>query len=321
MEPVDKLTVHVVVDNTTDMLSSRPAHITSELGVLKAAGMMELAGEALCSAHHGLALAVTAHRGNEARTVLFDAGPDPYALERNGRAMHLDFGRIEAVALSHGHFDHSQGLLKALDLIRGSNGGHPVPLHVHPGAFVKRGLKLPSGKFLPFQDVHPRHALENHGARVLLSSEAEEILDGLFTLSGEIPRRSFERGLQTHYLQAADGQWESDPWIMDERFLATHVEGKGIAIFTGCSHAGVVNICRHTQELFPGIPLYALVGGLHLVYPNEDIIPETIDELRGFGLRLIIPGHCTGWRAIHALIGAFGENIVDPLAVGSRQFL
>ena len=113
MQPVDKLTVHVVVDNTTDMLSSRPGHVTSELRVLMAAGMTELAGEALCSAHHGLSLAVTAHCGAEARTVLFDAGPDPYALERNGRAMHLDFGRIEALVLSHGHFDHSEGLLKA----------------------------------------------------------------------------------------------------------------------------------------------------------------------------------------------------------------
>ena len=81
----------------------------------------------------------------------------------------------------------------------------------------------------------------------------------------------------------------------------------------------MVNICRHAQEVFPGIPLYALVGGLHLVYPNEGIIPETIAELRTFGLRVIIPGHCTGCAAVHALIGAFGEKIVDPLAVGSRQ--
>ena len=103
--------------------------------------------------------------------------------------------------------------------------------------------------------------------------------------------------------------------------LAAHVQGKGIAIFTGCSHAGVVNICRHAQEVFPGVPLYALVGGLHLVYPNEGIISETIAELRTFGLRVIIPGHCTGWRAVHALIEAFGEEIVDPLAVGSRQTL
>jgi 7,8-dihydropterin-6-yl-methyl-4-(beta-D-ribofuranosyl)aminobenzene 5'-phosphate synthase len=321
MKQIERLTVHVVVDNTTDMLSSRPKHVASELRVLIEAGMTELAGEALCSAHHGLCLAVTAHREGQARTVLFDAGPDPYSLERNGRHMRLDFGRIEALVLSHGHFDHSEGMVKAVELIRGANGGQPVPLHVHPGAFVKRGLRLPSGELLPFQDVPPRHALEEHGARVVASAEAEEIVDGLFYLSGEIPRRSFERGFKTHFKRTAEGNWEPDPWIMDERFMAAHVRGRGIAIFTGCSHAGVVNICRHARDVFPDIPLYALVGGLHLASPNEDIIPETIAELRTFDLKVIIPGHCTGWRAIHALISAFGERIVDPMAVGSRQTL
>ena len=103
--------------------------------------------------------------------------------------------------------------------------------------------------------------------------------------------------------------------------MAAHVRGKGIVIFTGCSHAGILNICNHAREVFPDVPLYALVGGLHLVSPNEDIIQETIAELRAFGLRVIIPGHCTGWRAIHALVNAFGEEVVDPLAVGSKQTL
>jgi 7,8-dihydropterin-6-yl-methyl-4-(beta-D-ribofuranosyl)aminobenzene 5'-phosphate synthase len=69
------------------------------------------------------------------------------------------------------------------------------------------------------------------------------------------------------------------------------------------------------------VPLYAVVGGLHLVSPNEDIIQETVAELHKFGLKVIIPGHCTGWRAIYALVNAFGEEVVDPLAVGSRQTL
>ena len=106
MRQIDRLTVHVVVDNTTDMLSSRPEHVTSELRVLMEAGMKEMAGESLCSAHHGLCLAVTAHAGEGTHTVLFDAGPDPYALERNGRHMNLNFERVEALVLSHGHFDH-----------------------------------------------------------------------------------------------------------------------------------------------------------------------------------------------------------------------
>ena len=77
MQAVDALTVSVVVDNSSDMLSTRPAHIASELRVLISAGMQELTGEGLCSAHHGLSLAVTARLGAKERTVLFDAGPDP----------------------------------------------------------------------------------------------------------------------------------------------------------------------------------------------------------------------------------------------------
>lgn len=321
MRQVDELPVHVVVDNTTDMLSSRPTHVASELRVLREAGMQELTGEALCSAHHGLCLAVTAHLDGEAHSVLFDAGPDPYAVERNARHMDLDLGQVEALVLSHGHFDHSEGLLKALELICAANGKQTVPLHVHLGAFVKRGLRLPSGEILPLQDVPPRRVLEESGGRVVASAGPEEILSGIFYLSGEISRRSFERGLKNHLKQSINGQWEADPLIQDERFMAANVRSKGIVIFTGCSHAGLLNICSHAQEIFPDRPLYAVIGGLHLVSPNEDIIQETIAELHKFGLKVIIPGHCTGWRAIHALVSTFGEEVVDPLAVGSRQTL
>jgi 7,8-dihydropterin-6-yl-methyl-4-(beta-D-ribofuranosyl)aminobenzene 5'-phosphate synthase len=87
MQTVDALTVFVVVDNSSDMLSTRPRHIASELRVLISAGMQELTGEGLCSAHQGLSLVVTARLGAQERTILFDAGPDPYALERNVRRM------------------------------------------------------------------------------------------------------------------------------------------------------------------------------------------------------------------------------------------
>jgi 7,8-dihydropterin-6-yl-methyl-4-(beta-D-ribofuranosyl)aminobenzene 5'-phosphate synthase len=321
MRQVDSLTVSVVVDNTTDMLSSRPTHVSSELRVLMVAGMQEMNGEGLCSAHHGLSLLVTARTGSQARTVLFDAGPDPYAVERNSGRMGLDFGMIEAVVLSHGHFDHSEGLLKAAALIRERGGRQPVPLHVHPGAFVRRAVRLANGHILPLQEVPSVAALHAGGYSLVESDTQEGILDGTFVVSGEVPRRSFERGLLNHLRQTATGDWEADPLVLDERFMIAHVKGKGLAIFTGCSHAGIVNICHHAQELFPGTPFYALVGGFHLVHPNEDLIDATIAALRPMDFKVIVPGHCTGWRAVHAFINAFGEARVDPMAVGSRQTL
>ena len=182
MQPVDRLTVHVVVDNTTDMLSSRPKHIASEPASPEGRGDD---GGSQASALLGPPWAVPGGLcalGRRSPHRALRCGPGslcPSSAEWPAHAPRF-LGRIEALVLSHGHFDHSEGLVKAVELIRGANGGHSVPLYVHPGAFVKRGLRLPSGELLPFQDVPPRHTLEEHGARVVVSVEAEEIVDGLF---------------------------------------------------------------------------------------------------------------------------------------------
>jgi 7,8-dihydropterin-6-yl-methyl-4-(beta-D-ribofuranosyl)aminobenzene 5'-phosphate synthase len=76
-----------------------------------------------------------------------------------------------------------------------------------------------------------------------------------------------------------------------------------------------------TEHGFPDIPVYGLAGGLHMVFPNEDLIQPTVRALREFPLGAILAGHCTGWRALHALVDAFGEEVVTPLAVGSRYRL
>jgi 7,8-dihydropterin-6-yl-methyl-4-(beta-D-ribofuranosyl)aminobenzene 5'-phosphate synthase len=135
-----------------------------------------------------------------------------------------------------------------------------------------------------------------------------------------VPRLSaFERGLPTHLFETAPGTWADDLLIMDDQFLVVHMRGKGLIIFTGCGHAGVVNILTETRRVFPDAPIFAVFGGLHLTFPNEDIIPQTVDALRAFEVSVIAGGHCTGWRAIHALTNAFGDDVVQPLTVGSRH--
>jgi 7,8-dihydropterin-6-yl-methyl-4-(beta-D-ribofuranosyl)aminobenzene 5'-phosphate synthase len=106
---------------------------------------------------------------------------------------------------------------------------------------------------------------------------------------------------------------------MDERYLAMHVREKGLLVFSACSHAGIVNVLLDARNASPEVPLYGVLGGLHLSgAAMERRIAETVAELKAFQLRQIMPAHCTGWRALHALLNAFGEAVVTPCAVGSR---
>lgn len=318
----DRIEVLVLVDNVTDFLSSSPVGVESELSRFWRRGARLQAGHLLCCAAHGFACAVTAWSGESSRTLLFDTGPDGSVLRNNVSRLGFDMSLVDAVFLSHGHWDHAGGMIGAIDLIREGNSRKPVTTYMHPGMYRSRAMKATDGSMRPFEDVPNASSLEQHGARVVHSTEPQLILDDLFFVSGEIPRiTSFEVGMPGQYRRTEDGSaWEPDPLIMDERFVAVCVKGKGVLVLTACSHAGVVNVLTHAQTLLPDETLHGVIGGFHLAGATEWIIPETVAAMRGFGLKVIAPAHCTGWRAVGALAFAFGEAVV-PSAVGKTYRL
>jgi 7,8-dihydropterin-6-yl-methyl-4-(beta-D-ribofuranosyl)aminobenzene 5'-phosphate synthase len=318
LQPVDRLEFRVLIDNVTDSLSTAPPNVTLEWPALVRAGMRQMSGKCQCCANHGLALVVRAFRGTQSHAVLFDAGPVEFAIEYNGNRLGIEFGSVEAAILSHGHWDHAGGLPMALELITKANGGRPIPCYLHPGMFRQRALPLPGGALLPIQKIPSPDDLATKGAVPVVTKEPQIFLDDMFFVSGEIPRvTTYEKGFPGHKRRSEDGtSWEDDPLIMDERFLVVHVRDKGIVVFTACSHAGVANVLKHARSSFPSIPLHAVAGGFHLAGGNEKIIGETVRDIGAFGLGLIAPGHCTGWRALNAPVTAYGESVVAPLAVG-----
>lgn len=321
MQTVESLIVDVLADNLTDSYSTKPHYCSPEFNNVVAAGAAELSGSTLCCAQLGLGLLLTAAAGGKRHKLLFDAGPDGAMLLGNARNLGVSLREVEAVAISHGHWDHMGGLLPALDEIVDGNGARKVACHVNPGMFLERGARLSTGAVASFQKVPSIKQLAARGVEVVNRAEARMLLDELFYLSGEIPRiTSFEKGRADHLCRDnVNEPWRPDPLIMDERYLAFHVGGKGMVVFSACSHAGIVNVLLDVRKQFPSVPIYAAFGGLHLGgAAMEKLIPDTVAGLRQFGCTQIIPAHCSGWRALRALANEFGEGVVSQSAVGNR---
>ena len=307
---VDRLEVQVLVDNVTDSLSSTPPFVTREWPALVRQGMRRVAGAA-CAAPTTACRWCSAPPPADASTcVLFDAGPVDYAVEHNGTRLGIDFGAIEAVVLSHGHWDHGGGLLKAFELMRDRGArtqryrSSCTPACSPSVANASRMAACCPTALLPTPDEladagadaggHPRAAVP---ARWHVLPERRDTA-----------RDDIRDGLRNQVRRTAHGEWEPDPLIMDERFLAVAVKDKGIVVFTACSHAGVVNVLTHARECFPDQKLYAVMGGFHLSGETERCIPETVRDIASFGLSVIAPGHCTGWRALNSLVQTCGEE-------------
>jgi 7,8-dihydropterin-6-yl-methyl-4-(beta-D-ribofuranosyl)aminobenzene 5'-phosphate synthase len=151
-----------------------------------------------------------------------------------------------------------------------------------------------------------KRALESEGFAVIERREPSLLTDGCVLITGEVDRTTeFERGMPPPHQEWTGSAWQHDPLVLDDQALVAHVRGRGLVVLTGCGHAGAINIVRHAQRLTAVPALHALVGGLHLSGPAfEPIIDPTVDALTQMSPGLVVPGHCTGWRAQHALAAA-----------------
>ena len=313
---LDSVDVAVLTDDVSDNYVSKTRFAVSEFANVVLRGASVISGEALLCANLGFGLRLVSNAGGQRHTMLFDTGPEAAIFIRNCTALGVGFGEIEAIAITHGHWDHMAALPATIDRII-QQGGR-VTVHVNPGMFNERAIRLSSGKIIPVANVPLPSELDRRGAIVVNNAEDRLLLDGHFYYSGEIPRVSaFEKGRDDHFCRKnPEARWEPDPLLLDERLLAAKVRGLGLIVFSSCSHAGIVNVCTHVQALFPGVAIHTVMGGLHLGGVMERNIPDTVDALRPFDIGHIITGHCTGWRALHALANAFGEA-VSQSAVGT----
>ncbi len=219
--------------------------------------------------------------------------------------MKIDLGKVEALILSHGHFDHFFALDKILNSIPKG-----IPLILHPEAFLNRRLNIaPLGIQVPLPPL-PENSLKEAGIEIRKIKEDSVLASNRVLVLGEVERViEFEKGFPWAEAEV-NGSWVKDPFP-DDRGVAVQVKNKGLVVIGGCSHAGIINTVKHAQKITGGTKVYAVLGGFHLTGAIFDpIIKPTIEEMKKISPQFVVPTHCTGWKAINEFAREMPEQFL-----------
>lgn len=309
LAPAESVEITMLMDNRIDGLLPPEEQVRRKPWVTGVSNPIIDSPEVSVSlmAEHGFAALITLTVGGERHTLLFDAGLSPNGLIDNMDRLQVDPKDIEAVVLSHGHFDHTGGLAGLIDRLGTAN----RPLLAHPRSYTHRRSAPPNVDPLPLPPPS-RSALEGAGFEVIDSVDPALLFKDALVVTGEVPRvTDFEQGFP--FFQALeDGRWEPEPHLADDQGIVINVQGRGIVVITGCGHAGIVNIVHQAQALSGQERVLAVIGGFHLSGAYfAPVIPLVVDALREIGPDMIVPAHCTGFRAEQALAAALPEAYVQ----------
>jgi 7,8-dihydropterin-6-yl-methyl-4-(beta-D-ribofuranosyl)aminobenzene 5'-phosphate synthase len=277
-------------------------------------------------AEHGFAALVDLKQAGVG--ILWDAGISQIALLENVRRMKIDLAAVDKIALSHGHGDHYASMTNviqqiarrpeprewpkdaSLEEIRDWAQVRKVPLIAHPAAFRERwGIAKDGKKYGP--RLVPRAEWEAAGAEIILSSGPYRLGPGCWT-TGAVPRRSFERAGTPSSMAYRQGDEFPRDYMDDDQSIVINVEGKGLVVLTGCAHSGVVNTVQYAREISGVDEVWAIMGGFHLGPAKDDEIDRTVDEILRLGPKMVMPSHCTGFKAI----ARFADRMPDAFVLG-----
>jgi len=244
--------------------------------------------------------------------VLFDTGSSGL-FQANAERLGVDVAAVDALVVSHQHFDHGGGLATFLE----ANQRAPVFLRSAPLAdrwfrafgFIRRPIGIAS------------ELLERHAERVEWVAGTREILPGVFLLCDIGSAHARPRGNRRLWVER-NGRVERDPF--DHELMMVVCEAGGVVVLSGCSHHGVLNMLDAAMAAFPGVPVKGLVGGFHLIgLPFYDSMAASRREVEAIGRRIleqvaapVFTGHCTGAKGYRVLEGVMGDAL-RPLATGT----
>ena len=296
LRELDRVEITILVDNYTDLLMLQGSKVVKRPAVPPPGAFL---------AEHGFSCLIKTVSEAEEHVLLMDMGISGTCLLHNADLLKNDLGKVEALLLSHGHFDHFFGLQKILGRVPKG-----IPLILHPEAFLNRRLNIaPLGMQVPLPPLG-QDALKEAGVEVRKIKENSLLASNQVLVLGEVERvTEFEKGFPWAEAEV-NGTWVKDPFP-DDRGIAVKLKNKGLVIVGGCSHAGIINTVKHARNVAAIDKVHAVLGGFHLTGPLfEPIIKPTIEEMKKIGPDYIVPTHCTGWKAINEFAREMPEQFL-----------
>jgi len=303
--------VTILIDNTIDIL------LPSSDNVVRPPLTWDWSKRPQLRSEHGYSLLFTVHKKGETRNILYDAGLAPDTLIHNLSVLGIKLTELDGIVLSHGHADHHGGLMGIIHSLGKKN----LPFVLHPDAWKNRKIKFPSG-----QEMHmpppDREDLERNDVQIVDSRAPSFLMSDQALVTGQVERvTEYEKGFPLQYEEKTPDNWELDPWIWDDQGIVFNINGRGLVVASSCSHSGVVNVLRNAQRLTGIEKIHAFIGGMHLsggIF--EKIIPQTVRDVATIHPDIIVPGHCTGWKAVHQISHEMPQAYIQS-SVGTQIHL
>jgi 7,8-dihydropterin-6-yl-methyl-4-(beta-D-ribofuranosyl)aminobenzene 5'-phosphate synthase len=260
---------------------------------------------------HGVSFLLEGVSGVNIKGILVDVGQNSEALLTNMQTMGISPSIIDAIVLTHCHYDHTQGIARMLREI----GKKDVGVIAHPGIFRLHFVSQPYPRQVGIMPGDSRENIEKAGGSLSLTREPFVIMPGIMT-TGEVKRQTeFEKAMPG--LKTIENERVVDDLMLDDISVIANVKDKGLVIMTGCSHAGIINIAHQAIAVTGSKKIEGIIGGLHLIEASDMVIRRTVEELTKLNVAWISAGHCTGFKAQVELYLAFGEKFL-PLHTGMQ---
>jgi 7,8-dihydropterin-6-yl-methyl-4-(beta-D-ribofuranosyl)aminobenzene 5'-phosphate synthase len=318
---VDSLVVKVLTDSSYDT----PRAMQNKFVKVKRAGLASpLDFRKTLHNEWGLALALESRIGSDARFLMLDYGYTPEALLGNMQIMGVDAAKMNALILSHGHYDHFGGLLAFLEKYRAQL---PADLTLYVGGednfCIRKSAAGAPGHFSDFGALD-RRELARLNVKVVMC-ESPTVIQGHAFTTGTIARKSFEKVLPNTMVSyhkenglgcdipAADAKAEGK--LVADQHLNEHatcfdVRDRGLVVISSCGHVGIVNSVRQAIEVSGVRKVHAIMGGFHLFPADDEYLRRVVTELRAFDPDVIIPLHCSGPGVITTMREQAPEKLI-----------